>query len=170
MNLAASFQLPEQGLEHNIETLKMPETSPGIAPERVITSDTYRPIIIKRVEDGTQDTSEARLSLWMRAADETAGSQQASHVLLAYASDLQLLPVALQPHGFRWDAPNLQLASLDHALWFHRPFDFNAWLLHTVSSPTAAGGRGFVQGQFREQDGTVVATVAQEGLIRVRAK
>ncbi|MGC5799882.1 hypothetical protein [Sphingomonas sp. NFX23] len=85
-------------------------------------------------------------------------------MLLAYASDLELLPVALQPHGLKWNAANLQLASLDHALWFHRPFDFNTWLLHTINSPTASAGRGLVHGRFHDQHGTVIASVAQEGL------
>lgn len=169
LNLSASFQTAEEGLEHHSEMPAVPAAPAVVAYEESREPARYHPILIKRTDIDSGDASEGRLLLWMRAADETSGDQRASHVLLAYASDLQLLPVALQPHDLKWNAPNLQLASLDHALWFHRPFNFNMWLLHTINSPTASAGRGLVHGRFHDQHGTVIASVAQEGLIRVRA-
>ncbi|WP_197983187.1 acyl-CoA thioesterase [Sphingomonas sp. CFBP 13728] len=142
LNLSASFQTAEHGLEHHSDMPAVPAAPPVRAYEESQEPARYRPIFIERMDSNPGDSTEGRLSLWMRAADETLGDQRASHVLLAYASDLELLPVALQPHGLKWNAANLQLASLDHALWFHRPFDFNTWLLHTMNSPTASAGRG----------------------------
>jgi len=88
--------------------------------------------------------------------------------VLAYASDLMLLDAALIPHGRTVFEKTIMAASLDHALWFHRPFKADEWLLYTQASPSAAGARGFVQGSIFTRDGVLVASVAQEGLIRER--
>src|SRR5690606_41753991 len=88
--------------------------------------------------------------------------------LLAYASDFHLLGTATLPHGISYMTQNVQMASLDHALWFHRPFRVDEWLLYSFDSPTAQGGRGLARGQIFNRDGVLVASSAQEGLIRVR--
>jgi acyl-CoA thioesterase-2 len=88
--------------------------------------------------------------------------------VLAYASDYGLLTTALQPHGIPFRAPGLQLASLDHSLWLHRPFRADEWLLYATDSPTTAGARGFVRGSIYTRGGDLVASVAQEGLVRMR--
>ena len=87
--------------------------------------------------------------------------------ILAYASDYGLLGASLRPHGVTFRDPNVMVASLDHALWFHRPFRIDDWLLYVVESPTSGGGRGFSRGTFFTRDGALVASVAQEGVIRV---
>jgi acyl-CoA thioesterase-2 len=87
---------------------------------------------------------------------------------LAYASDYSLLSASLSPHSHRPFDPALMMASLDHAVWFHRPFRADEWLLYVQDSPSAEGARGFCRGTIFSRDGTLVASVAQEGLIRVR--
>jgi acyl-CoA thioesterase II len=88
--------------------------------------------------------------------------------LLAYASDYGLLAAAIQPHGLSIRDPRLQAATLDHAIWFHRPCRIDDWLLYTMDSPAAAGARGFARGSVYTRDGQLVASTAQEGLLRVR--
>ena len=90
-------------------------------------------------------------------------------VILAYASDMSLLGTSIRPHGVSWQTPGVQTASLDHAMWFHRPTDFNEWHLYHQESPSASGGRGHNLGYiYRASDGALVATCAQEGLMRMR--
>jgi acyl-CoA thioesterase-2 len=87
--------------------------------------------------------------------------------VLAYVSDYQLVSTATMPHGIHFAEGNVQLASLDHAMWFHRPFRADEWLLYAMESPNASGGRGLARGQFFTRDGKLVASTAQEGLIRI---
>jgi acyl-CoA thioesterase-2 len=89
-------------------------------------------------------------------------------LVLAYASDYNLLTSALLPHGKEGSIPKLQLASLDHAMWFHRPFRMDDWLLYAIDSPSASNSRGFTRGNIFTRDGKLVASVAQEGLVRPR--
>jgi acyl-CoA thioesterase II len=101
-------------------------------------------------------------------ADGKLPDDQLLHVcVLAYASDMTLLDSVLARHGVYWDDQNVLGASLDHALWFHRPFRADEWLLYDCVSPSASGARGLATGRFFAQDGTLVATVVQEGLLRV---
>ena len=90
--------------------------------------------------------------------------------LLAYASDFHLIGTATLPHGISYLHPNVQMASLDHALWFHRPFRADQWLLYSCDSPSAQGARGLARGSIYRQDGVLVASTAQEGLIRLVAQ
>ena len=107
--------------------------------------------------------------LWFRAKDPIGADQHLHQVILAYASDMSLLGTALRPHALDFDRAGLQVASLDHAMWFHRPTDFNEWHLYHQVSPSASGGRGFNLGYvYRGSDGALVATCAQEGLMRMR--
>ncbi|MEX5714959.1 hypothetical protein IC615_10155 [Serratia ureilytica] len=88
--------------------------------------------------------------------------------LLGYASDFNFLPTALQPHGVGFLEPGMQVATIDHSMWFHRPFRMDDWLLYAVESSSASGARGFVRGQIYTRDGVLVATTVQEGVIRQR--
>jgi acyl-CoA thioesterase II len=90
--------------------------------------------------------------------------------LLAYASDFSFLGTALDPHGVSWLTGGMQVASLDHAMWFHRSFRVDDWLLYDVESPTASGARGLVRGRFFDRTGRLVASAVQEGLIRKRGE
>jgi acyl-CoA thioesterase-2 len=109
-----------------------------------------------------------RRQLWFRATGTLPGDPAVHRYLLAYASDFNLLITAMLPHGVGWLTPGMQVASLDHAMWFHRPFRMDEWLLYDVESPSASGARGLVTARFYRRDGTLVASVAQEGLIRDR--
>ena len=90
--------------------------------------------------------------------------------MLAYASDMTLLDTSLLPHGYNLFTPDLQLASLDHAMWFHRPFRADEWLLYVQESSSASSSRSFNRGEIFRRDGTLAASVAQEGLVRLRLK
>ena len=106
--------------------------------------------------------------VWMRARAAIGDDIRLQQCALAYASDMAFMESALRPHGLIWTTPGLQAASLDHAMWFHHPFDFNDWILFAQDSPSASQGRGLVRGQMFTRDGKLVASVAQECLMRVR--
>ncbi len=110
----------------------------------------------------------ARALHWMRAPHPLPDDPLLHQALLAYASDWSLMSVAMRPHALSWQQGNVQGVSLDHAMWFHRDFRFDDWLLYQSDSPSLAGARGFCRGSLWARDGTLVASVAQEGLIRVR--
>jgi acyl-CoA thioesterase II len=183
-NLSASFHVAEPGLEHQ---QAMPEVvaPESLAPELeliremadripeslrpVLTQD--RPIDFRPVVPGDPFRAEVRPAsrhVWFRAIAPLPDEPIMHQAILAYASDYGLLPTALQPHGVPFRAKGLQIASLDHALWMHRPFRADDWLLYSIESPAAAGARGFVRGSIYTRDGTLVASVAQEGLMRLR--
>ncbi|WP_199431845.1 acyl-CoA thioesterase II [Qaidamihabitans albus] len=178
--LSASFQLAEQGVEHADEMPDVPppeslltlaERAAGFA-DRLGIRTMPRPIDIRYVNDPpwvTRESGErpARNQVWMRA-DGVLPDEQLLHVcVLTYASDMTLLDSVLARHGVYWDLDKVLGASLDHALWFHRPFRADEWFLYDSSSPTASGARGLATGRFFAEDGTHIATVVQEGLVRV---
>ena len=181
-NLSASFHVREEGPAHQSPMPDAPDPDTitpeldlireraGAIPEplrSVLTQD--RPIDVRPVEPRGD---EARLPLrraWFRAIGRLPDSISTQQAILAYASDYGLLVTALQPHGIRYRAPGLQLASLDHSLWMHRPFRADEWLLYTTDSPVTNGARGFVRGTIHSRSGELVASVAQEGLIRLTA-
>ena len=105
--------------------------------------------------------------VWFRLSEPVGDSPELHRALLAYASDFQLLGTATYPHGISYYQPNVQMASLDHALWFHRPFRADDWLLYSIDSPSASSSRGLARGQIFDRQGRLVASSAQEGLIRV---
>jgi acyl-CoA thioesterase-2 len=108
--------------------------------------------------------------VWFRTIAPLPDDPSLHRYLLAYASDFAFLTTALRPHGVTWLSPGMQVASLDHALWFHQPFRVDEWLLHVIDSPAAHGARGLVRGQIFTRDGRLVASTTQEGLIRRREK
>lgn len=183
-NMSASFHVQEEGLEHQ---LPMPEVPAPEAlrseldiirdrahhlPEplrEVLTQD--RPIDFRPVEyvdPFDPDQQPPIKHLWFRAVGAMPDEALAHQAVLAYASDYGLLGSALQPHGRSYRRPNMQVASLDHALWLHRACRVDDWLLYAIDSPVAAHARGFARGSIFTRDGRLVASVAQEGLIRVR--
>ncbi|MEO0467090.1 MAG: acyl-CoA thioesterase II, partial [Pseudomonadota bacterium] len=104
--------------------------------------------------------------VWMRTAREIDEAPWVHHCLLAYASDMRLLGTAHRPHGVSWMTGEVMGASLDHSMWFHAPVKFDDWLLYAMDSPYAGGARSFNRGKIFTRDGTLVASVAQEGLMR----
>jgi len=183
-NLSASFQVEEPGLEHQTDAPGMPDPE-GLAPElelirgmadqipeplrSVLTQD--RPIDFRPVERIDPFDPEKRAPIkhmWFRSVGSVPDDRVLHQAVLAYASDYGLLGAALQPHALSVRSPRLQVASLDHALWFHRPFRVDDWLLYAIDSPAAAGARGFTRGTIYTRAGQLVASVAQEGLMRIR--
>lgn len=182
--LSASFQRREEGLEHQLE---MPDVPPpeeirpelDIVRERVsefpeairdvVTQD--RPLDFRPVEGdiafGT-GPREARRMMWVRSTGPLGNDPVHHRAVLAYASDYGLLITSLRPHGRMARDPRMIVASLDHSLWFHRDVRVDEWLLYVTDSPASAGGRGFTRGTYFTRDGRLVASVAQEGLIRER--
>ncbi|WP_336485445.1 acyl-CoA thioesterase II [Methylobacterium nigriterrae] len=126
-----------------------------------------RPASIKRYL--TREPREPRCQVWFRAASRLPDDPAIHQAVLAYASDMTLLDATLIAHGRTVFDPEIQSASLDHALWFHRPFRADDWLLYAQDSPNAAGARGFARGQIFNRAGDLVASTAQEGLIRPRS-
>lgn len=183
-NMAVSFQVEEDGVEHQIEAPDAPKPE-DLPPEldliremadripeplrEVYTQD--RPIDFRPVNPMDPFRPERRRPfrcVWLRTVGELDGSALHHQAVLAYASDYGLLGAALLPHGLSLQQPELQAATLDHTIWFHRPFRADEWLLYSMDSPAAAGARGFTRGSVFTREGVLVASVAQEGLIRVR--
>ncbi len=111
----------------------------------------------------------AQQQVWFKLSERVGDAPELHRALLAYASDFHLLGTTTFPHGISYYQPNVQMASLDHALWFHRPFRADDWLLYSIDSPSAQGSRGLARGMIHDRDGRLVASTAQEGLIRVVA-
>ncbi len=184
-NLAASFQIDEPGLEHQIEMPDVPgpegllnevqlrEKQADRIPEKMrATFLRERPIEVRPIDPIDEFAPEKRppfQNVWFRAVDTLPDDRALHQCVLAYASDLTLLDTSALPHGVSWWSEKLQTASLDHAMWFHRPFRADAWLLYAQDSPRAAGARGFNRGSVFTREGELVASVVQEGLIRLRS-
>ncbi|MDB4973842.1 MAG: Acyl-CoA thioesterase [Myxococcaceae bacterium] len=188
-NLSCSFQKQEPGFTHQDP---MPETPP---PES-LTGDHERfaelartghpsglkldveimnrgrPFELRTVNHFDHATAPspqpAKRKIWLRAVDALPDSPALHAYLLAYASDYSFVTTALLPHGVTWYTPGMQVASIDHVMWFHRPFRVDEWLLYVIDSPSASGARGLVRGSIYTRDGVLVASTAQEGLMRMR--
>jgi acyl-CoA thioesterase-2 len=185
-NLAASFQTEEDGYEHQSDMPDAPgwddveddmivrrRLNPNPPAEDVDWIDRVQPIEMRTV-GGRFDVVEPEKrdpcqQVWFRARHPIGSDAHMHQVILAYASDMSLLGTSVRPHGVSWRTPGFQSASLDHAMWFHRQTDFNEWHLYVQESPSASGGRGFNLGYiYRASDGALVASCAQEGLMRMR--
>ena len=182
-NMSASFHHPEDGVTHqaNMPDVPPPESvRPEVEllreiaeriPERlraIVTQD--RPLDIRPIDPLDPLDPEPHPPFrryWVRARGVMGDAPLDHQAVLAYASDYGLLGAALQPHGLTHRRPNVMVASLDHSLWFHRPFRVDEWLLYDVESPVSAGARGFSRGTFFTRSGELVASVAQEGLVRL---
>jgi acyl-CoA thioesterase-2 len=186
--LAASFQKTESGFEHQIpmpavpgpESLEdlqqsllrdrdlRPDIREWVAREQPFES---RSVLEQKPFENSADrpARPAIDHIWLKTRGLVPNDGDIHRALLAYISDMTLLDTSLLPHG-KSIFSDVQVASLDHAMWFHRPFRVDDWLLYTQDSPSAFGGRGFNRGDIYRRDGTLVASVAQEGLIRPRGK
>jgi acyl-CoA thioesterase-2 len=182
--MSASFQKPEDGLDHQVRMPSVPP--PEDLPSEAELQEAYidhapegvrrywqrpRPLELRPVELKHFVSREALApmqNVWVRTTGPLPDDPEIHRCVLAYASDMTLLDTALFAHGRVIFDPDLQVASLDHALWFHRPFRADEWLLYAQDSPSASGGRGFNRGSLFTRNGTLVASVAQEGLVRVR--
>jgi len=183
-NMTASFQIPEDGLEHQaaMPDVPGPDGLADIADVRPVELkhlpdklrrflETPRPFHMRPVRSDAAGSGslEPLQYVWMKAVDSLPDDPDLHQVLLAYISDFQLLGTATLPHGDRnFIRENLQMASLDHAMWFHQPCRVDEWLFFAYDSPRAAGARGLARGLIFDQSGVLVASTAQEGLIRVR--
>jgi acyl-CoA thioesterase-2 len=183
-SLSASFQIDEQGIDHAdaMPEVPDPETLPTYGESVRDVGDQLgvlatmatapRPIDVRYVTAPPwvrreQGPHEAHSQVWMKA-DGALPDDDLLHVcMMAFASDLTLLDAVLARHGVYWGLDNVQGASLDHAMWFHRRFRADEWLLYDCTSPSASGARGLATGRFFSRDGSLVATVVQEGLLRV---
>lgn len=183
LNMAASFQIPETGLEHHADMPDVPGPDklralhelardlPAGVPmklRRFLTEKRpfeFRPVRAINFKD--REKLPPVTHVWIRAVDMLADTPSLHQNLLAYVSDYELLGASTLPHELSYAADNVIMASLDHALWFHREFRIDQWLLYSIDSPNASGARGFARGQFFDEQGTLVASSTQEGLVRV---
>ena len=184
LNLAASFQAVEQGLAHQAEMPDVPD--PDTLADEATQRREFAPRIPEQFREfflrprpfemrhtSVQNWMDAEKrdpaqQIWFRAAAPVDAGPSMHQAMLAYASDMYLLGTSTRPHGVNWMVDNLQTASLDHALWLHDDIRIDDWLLYATDSPWAGRGRGFNRGSIFTRDGRLVASVAQEGLIRRR--
>ena len=183
-NMAASFQVLEEGFEHQIAmpNVPLPEELPDSSrpppellarlPERLRRFlEQPRPFEFRLVQPfdyvAPQGVPPSR-QVWFRAVDQLPADESLHRRLLAYLSDYFLLDTATLPHGSVFLRSSIVMASIDHAMWFHRPLRVDDWLLYAVESPSASGARGFARANVYARDGKLVASTAQEGLVRLR--
>jgi acyl-CoA thioesterase-2 len=176
--LTANFQVPEPGLEHQdgMPQVLAPEQCQPSAERAARPGNSWMrewaALDVRHVADSrsTPDLAThdhpARSQWWIRVQGELPADPVTQLAAFTYASDMTLLSAAMVPHGRTIETPGMQVASLDHSIWFHRPFRADQWWLYDQASPSASGGRGLSLARVFAQDGTLVASVAQEGLIR----
>lgn len=182
--MAASFQTVDDGIDHQDAMPQAPEplSQPSELERRIALGERvpaeYRfrglisPGLDIRVVDAPDllrpKATEPKSMIWIRAIAPLPDDPVVHRALLAYASDNGLLRAAMNPHGLTFFSTKLRVASLDHAMWFHRDFRMDQWLLYVIDSPSAGGARGLCRGSIFTQDGRLVASTAQEGMIRVK--
>ncbi|GLK57396.1 acyl-CoA thioesterase-2 [Methylopila capsulata] len=183
-SMSASYHLDEEGYEHQLDMPEVPRPE-DLPDERTLKEqlmptmpeairnyfERERPIELRHVDPMRYLDGKPRppyQSVWIRTTGALPDDPAIHQCVLAYASDMTLLDTALVAHGSSVFSGEIQAASLDHALWFHRPFRADQWLLYTQDSPFAGGARGFTRGRIYTVTGELVASVAQEGLIRRR--
>ena len=180
-NTSVSFHIEEEGLEHQI-------TMPDVPPPEELETDRehwertgqqqgdYEPPRVPAIERRMIDRRDnkdpvpdkPRQHTWFKVNEKLSDELTLHQTLLAYISDVSLLGTALRPHPYTGASKAIQLASLDHGLWFHRPFRVDEYLLYTMDSPTAYGSRGFSRGNFYNREGALIASTTQESLMRLR--
>ena len=183
LNLAASFQNPEEGLEHQFEMPDVPGPE-GLKDLTEVAKDMLahipskmrrfltdkRPFEFRHVEPVEFEHPgklPPKKHVWIRAVAKLPDNPKLHQNLLTYVSDYEFLGAATLPHGLSFTRGNVIMASLDHALWFHREVRMDEWLLYALDSPTSSGARGLARGQFFTENGIMVASTTQEGLMRV---
>jgi len=182
--LAASFQVDEQGLEHQFD-MPVVQSPEEVEPIATLPRDEFehmpknmqrwldrfgpfevRPVLGADPDDRTPQPPYKQL--WFKLHGELEDDPRLHRALLAYVSDFHLVGTATLPHGISWVQGKLMLASLDHAMWFHRDFRLDDWLLYSCDSPSTSGGRGLARGMIYDRQGRLLASTAQEGVIRLR--
>lgn len=181
-NMSASFQKSESGFDHQDVMPNVPSPEESMSERELM--EMYRrflpPALVEArlnnspiemrfaqpLDPMAQESLPPQQYLWMRTNDTLPDTSGIHKYFLAYASDFQFLPTALYPHGAAGFRKPVQIASLDHAMWFHRPFRSDEWLLHCIESPSASASRALVRGRIFNQAGELVASTIQEGLIR----
>ncbi len=181
--MTASFQVPEEGMHHQQPIM------PDVPPPEEVQSDLefyqahydkiarpmrealsyHEPVDIRTVDAANSYQAVKRAPeryIWMKARDTLTAKLSVHQAALAYASDYHFLSTSLQPHGVAVTDRSLRIATIDHAMWFHRPVNMNEWLLYAMESPFSGGARGLVRGQIFNQQGELVASTTQEGLMR----
>ena len=180
--LTASYQAEESGLNHQSTMPDVPPPESLISEQALVQSiaehlpqkavDAFgrdRPIEVRPVTvvNPLAPKPEApKQYLWIKANGEVPDDPRIHQYVLAYASDWGFLVTALQPHGVTLMTPKMKVATIDHSMWFHRPFRMDEWLLYAIDSPSASGARGLVRGEIYNQKGELVASAVQEGLMR----
>ena len=182
--LAASFQLEQQGLDHQFDMPDVPQpdelSSESDVPEEKLHEVPpllrrwftrtgpfdFRPV--KKTDMFNPRPQPPFSNIWFRLVDKIDVPEHMHSALMAYASDFHLVGTATLPHGISYIKDSLTMASLDHAMWFHRPARVDDWLLYSCDSPSSSGGRGLARGSIYDRKGRLVASVAQEGMIRVK--
>jgi acyl-CoA thioesterase-2 len=181
-HMSASFQTREHGLEHQMPMPEVPSPESLVDLRELLESQSQPlPDMVRRFAGrnspfefrGVQqlgqvdaNDGEPRLDVWFRAVDRVGDDERRHAELLAYVSDYHLIGAALRPHHYFLGSPGIVVASIDHAMWFHRPVRIDDWLLYSIESPTAAGARGFSRAGIFSRAGVLVASTAQEGLMR----
>ena len=182
LNLSASFHVRDEGWDHQhpMPDIDAPETYPTPRDSHIKYVDFVpphmraeilrdRPIEVRvasQLDPLTPEKSDDSNQIWFRMKSAEEADEITQQLILAYASDMYLLSSAMRPHGLSWHTGQVNGASLDHALWFHAPVRFQNWHLYAMDSPWAGNGRSFNRGSIYAQDGTLIASVAQEGLLR----
>ena len=178
-NMAASFQKPEEGLDHQIDMPPVPQ------PEELPDASAPPPEVVKHMSERLQQffekprpfafrlvpsdpSQQTARQVWFKAVGQLPDDERLHRNLLAYASDFFLLGTSILPHNPTNLEGRLIMSSLDHAMWFHRPLRVDDWLLYDMESPSASGARGFARAGVFARDGRLVATIAQEGLVRIK--
>lgn len=180
-SMIASFQDQDPGIEHQVDfpiDIEQPETLPTAA--ELIGANPHpvaqywakaRPFDMRHIPSPIYFTVEgeriAHQAVWLKALGDLPDDQNLHRAALAYASDYSILESIIRRHGIAWAHPGLKSASLDHAMWFHRDGRADQWLLYVQESPSAQGGRGLALGRIFTRDGRLLASVAQEGMVRV---
>lgn len=182
--MTASFQEPIAGFEHQAAMPEVPDPEglveesehikalaqhlPLKVREKWLSSKPISMRQVNYVNPMAPEKAEPLRYIWLKANGELPKDPSIHKCLLAYASDFNFLPTALMPHGRSYWDRELQVATVDHSIWFHQDFRFDDWILYEMESPRASGGRGLVQGRFYTRDGILVASTMQEGIIRSR--
>ena len=180
--LEASFQVREQGIEYQAPAPLVPGPEElarvsfddlnmsGASPKVQRIANIAAPFELRPIDAYFSDTAKGTAPLrrvWLRTVDQLPDDPDLHRAILAYLSDYGLITTLLMPQGLRVLSENIFLASLDHAMWFHRSFKMDQWLLYVCEGVTSSGARGLARGSFYDLDGRLVVSVAQEGLIRV---
>lgn len=180
LSMIASFQELSDGLEHQIAMPDVPAPE-DLQPDAELLAQIDHPLarhaaaravelrhVDPQLYPGSDAEAKESQSVWMRLPGQLPDDPHLHAAVLAYASDYSLLEPVLRKHGVMWGDPRLRIASLDHGMWFHRPARADQWVLYTQVSPSAQGGRGLGLGHMFTRDGTLLATVGQEGMVRMK--